>query len=374
MVNLTIKDLRHEPTRLILVVMGLTVSLLMVHIGMGMITGTLDESTRVIDNSDYDAYILQRNRPNIMMGGIIPDDIYHKVESLSCVEDVDRFISDWIDIKFKDKDTGIDVIGIENNNKHLKPWDIIEGNIEDLEKNNTIIVDQLIKKFIPDLKLGDKLTAGVFDDKVKVVGFCRNFQATGNARGWVNFETAKRLLYLENESTYLALTLKDGFSVDDLKEKMDHYDNEVKVYSTEEMRENVAQFILIDTGLAGTIGIIAVLGFFVAMIVLTITLYQSVSEKIPELVSLKALGADKQYIDHILTGQTFIIISISFAIATLIAVILAPPLSLASTLSVTINPLMSLFIYGTSLGLGILCSIFSIRKVHSTDPGIIFRT
>ena len=374
MVNLTIKDLRHEPTRLVLVIMGLTVSLLMVHIGMGMITGTLDESTRVIDNSDYDSYILQKNRPNIMMGGTIPDEIYDKVKSLSCVDDVDRIISDWIDVKFKDKDTGIDVIGIEYNNKHLQPWDIIEGNIDDLKKNNTIIVDQLIKKYIPDLKLGDKLTAGVFDDKVKIVGFCRNFQATGNARGWVNFETAKRLLYLENESTYLAIKIKNGFSVDDLKERMDDYKDEVKVYSTEEMKENVAQFILIDTGLAGTIGIIAVLGFFVAMIVLSITLYQSVSEKIPELVSIKALGADKSYIDHILIGQTFIIVSISFVIATLIGVILAPILSIVSTLSVTINPLMALFIYGTSLGLGILCSIFSIRKVHGTDPGIIFRT
>ena len=155
---------------------------------------------------------------------------------------------------------------------------------------------------------------------------------------------------------------------------MEDYKDEVKVYSTEEMKENVTQFILIDTGLAGTIGIIAVLGFFVAMIVLSITLYQSVSEKIPELVSLKALGADKSYVDHILIGQTFIIVSISFAIATIIGVILAPILSVVSTLSVTINLLMALFIYGMSLGLGILCSLFSIRKVHGTDPGIIFRT
>ena len=374
MVNLTIKDLRHEPTRFILVVMGLTVSLLMVHIGMGMITGTLDESTRIIDNSDYDAYILQKNRPNIMMGGIIPDEMYDKVKSLSCVEDVDRIIDDWIDVKFKEKDTGINIIGFEHNNHHIQPWDIIEGNIEDIKQNNTIIVDQLLKKYIPDLQIGDKLTAGVFDDKLKIVGFCRNFQTTGNARGWVNFDTAKRLLYLENESTYLAITLKDGFSVDALKERMEDYKDEVKVYSTEEMKENVTQFILIDTGLAGTIGIIAVLGFFVAMIVLSITLYQSVSEKIPELVSLKALGADKSYVDHILIGQTFIIVSISFAIATIIGVILAPILSVVSTLSVTINLLMALFIYGMSLGLGILCSLFSIRKVHGTDPGIIFRT
>ena len=374
MVNLTIKNLRHEPVRLALVVMGLTVSLLMVHVGIGMITGTLDESTRIIEESDYDGYILQNNRPNIMMGGIVSDEIYEKVKSLSCVEDVDKIVNDWVGVDFKDKDAGVNIIGIDYNNEHLQPWDIIEGDVKDLKKNNTIIVDQLIKKYFPDVKVGDKLTAGVFDDKLKIVGFTRTHQKTGNPGGWVNFETAKRLLYLGNESTYLAVTLKEGFSIDDLKEKMDDYDDEVKVYSAEEMKENVGQFILIDTGLAGTIGIIAVLGFIVTMIVISITLYQSVTEKIPELVSIKALGANKSYINHILIGQTFIIVSISFAIATALAVIFAPILSFVSTLSVTVNPLMALFIYGTSLGLGITCSIFSITKVHGTDPGIIFRT
>ena len=37
MVNLTIKDLFHDKFRVVLVILGLTVSLLMVHVGMGMI-------------------------------------------------------------------------------------------------------------------------------------------------------------------------------------------------------------------------------------------------------------------------------------------------------------------------------------------------
>ena len=69
MVNLTIKDLFHDKFRIVLVILGLTVSLLMVHVGMGMMTGSVDQNTRIVDEGDYDAYIIQSNRANIMMGG-----------------------------------------------------------------------------------------------------------------------------------------------------------------------------------------------------------------------------------------------------------------------------------------------------------------
>ena len=102
MVNLTIKDLFKEPTRLVLVVMGLTVSLLMVLIGMGMLTGSVEESQRMIDESDYDAYIIQYNRDNVMEGGRVSDAVYYRALALSGVKHVDRIIDDWLGVEFGD--------------------------------------------------------------------------------------------------------------------------------------------------------------------------------------------------------------------------------------------------------------------------------
>jgi putative ABC transport system permease protein len=345
----------------------------MVHVGIGMITGSAEEATRFIDKSDYDAYIMQRNRPTILMGGRVSDQIYEKVDGFSCIEDVDRIIDDWIDVKYKKEEIGMAIFGIDYDNEHIQPWDIIEGNVKDLKKNNTLIVDKHIVKYFPELELKDKLSGGLLYEDIKVVGFCQNTRRTGNPGGWTNFETARRLLYLENESTYLAVKIKEGFTIDDLKDKLEDYDDEVLVYSAEEMRENTINFMIFDTGLAGTIGIIAVLGFLVAMIVISITLYQSVKEKIPEFVSMKALGASKSYINNILVGQTVIIVSISYVLATITAILLSPSLSFVSTLSVSVNPIMAFTIYGISLALGILSSLFSIRKIQSVDPGIIFR-
>ncbi len=373
MVNLTIKDLFHEKFRIILVILGLTVSLLMVHVGMGMMTGSVDQNTRVVDEGDYDCYIIQSNRANIMMGGSVSDEMYDKVKSISGVEYVDKFIDDWLGVRYKDDDTGVRLVSFKVKTQYFDLWDCIDCDKEDIKNNNSVIVDTIIHKYFPDLKVSSKLKVGGFDDKLKVKGFCENNQVMGNARMWTNYKTAQRLLYMENESTYLAVNLEDGYSVNQLKDRLKRYDDEIKVISAEDMKEEISDYILYGFGLASSIGIIAAMGFFVAMIIITITLYQSVVEKIPELVSLKALGARKGLINNILISQTVFIISISYGISIILAIALAPLLSFYSALPVGVNPVVSLITFGISLGLGIFCSLFSIRKVHKTDPAIIFR-
>ncbi len=373
MVNLTIKDLFKEPTRLVLVVMGLTVSLLMVLIGIGMLTGSVEESQRMIDESDYDAYIIQYNRDNIMEGGRVSDAVYERALALSGVKYVDKIIDDWIGVEFGDDDTGIAMIGYDIESDNIEPWDILKGDKDDLNEDNNVIVDQLITKFFPDVEVKDKLKAGDLDVSLRITGMTRNNQRFGSPMMWTNLETAKNLLHIVNESTYLCVKLKSDFSVRDLEKALEIFEDQIKVISSEEMKEKISDYILVEMGMAQSIGILAIMGFFVSMIVISITLYQSVSDKLRELVSLKALGAKKSFINKILIGQTFLTVSISFVLATILAFFLAPYLSSVSTLAVSVNPLWALFTYGISLILGIICSLLPIRKVHKTDPAIIFR-
>ncbi len=58
MVNLTIKDLFYDKGHLSLIIAGLTISMLLVHFGIGMFNGTLDEASLAIDESpEYDAWV-----------------------------------------------------------------------------------------------------------------------------------------------------------------------------------------------------------------------------------------------------------------------------------------------------------------------------
>ena len=66
----------------------------------------------------------------------------------------------------------------------------------------------------------------------------------GNPRAFTNFETAQRLLHMENKSSYLAIKLEDGYSVEMLKERLKRYDNEIKVVSSEEMKKEISDYLL----------------------------------------------------------------------------------------------------------------------------------
>lgn len=373
MVNLTIKDLFHDKFRITLVILGLTISLLMVHVGMGMMTGSVDQNTRIVDEGDYDAYIIQSNRANIMMGGKVEDEMYDKVKGISGVEHVDKFIDDWLGVRYKDDETGVRLVGFKIKTQYFDLWGCIDCDKDDIKENNSVIIDEIVKKYFPDLNVNSKLKAGGFETKLKVKGFCTDNNVMGNPRMFTNLETAQRFLHMENESTYLGVNLKDGYSVNQLKDRLKSYDDEIKVVSSEEMKAEISDYILFGFGLAFSIGIIAILGFFVAMIIITITLYQSIVEKIPELVSLKALGGSKGFINKMLILQTIFIVSIGYGISIVIAIFLAPILSFYAALPVGINPFVTLTTFGVSLVLGIVSSLFSIRKVHKTDPAVIFR-
>lgn len=353
--------------------MGLTVSLLMVLVGIGMITGSLDESKRIVENSEYDAFIIQRNRDNIMEGGRVSDDVHDLALTLRGVKDIDKIIDEWVSVEFGDEDTGVAMIGYDIDSDYLEPWEIIEGDKDDLKENNVVIVDQLIKKYFQDIKIDDKLKSGEPEVSLKITGMTQNAQRFGNAMMWTNFETAKNLLHIVNESTYLGVKLRSGYSVDDLEEDLEIFEDVIKVISSEDMERKIEDYLLIEYGIAQSVGILAVMGFIVAMIVISITLYQSVTDKLRELVSLKALGAKKSFINKIIVGQTFLTVTVSFCLATLLALLLAPYLSSISSLAVNVNWLWAVFTYVMSLALGVLCSFIPIRKVHKTDPAIIFR-
>ena len=74
----------------------------MVHISFGMVYGTLDEFTRIVDKTDYDAFITQRNKSMIFMGGFVSDDIDDEVVSTKVVKYVYRIIDNHAGFEFED--------------------------------------------------------------------------------------------------------------------------------------------------------------------------------------------------------------------------------------------------------------------------------
>ena len=213
---------------------------------------------------------------------------------------------------------------------------------------------------------------------MEIVGFCKNARFMFTPYAWTSIETAQNAApYFGNWSNMIGVELESGYDIDDLEDDIDDLIDlglieELEVFTKQELKENTHTMIINEGGLGGAIFTLVGLGFFVAMIIITVVMYQSIQEKIPEFGTLKAIGASKGFINKMLLGQVFIYITLSFVMGTILA-ILFDVVGGGGGIPILIDIFASIYIYIAYLAVGIACSIFSIKKVHKIDPAIVFK-
>jgi len=374
MVNLMIKDLLYNKGKLVLIMVGLSISITLVQYSMGMFNGVLNSATNAIDRFDYDTWVRMEDSDTFLSGGYVNDTTYEKIKAMPDVDQVERLIFSQEELQTDDNVIGVRILGYELDSDEIEPWDIIEGDVDDLAGNNTVILDNSILDWFPDLEVGDRVKIGA--SKMKVVGFCKNAKFMFNPYAWASLESAKKTRpWLGNWSTTLGVKFDSGYDQDDFEDDIDEMIDlklidEVDVYSKEEIIYNTHDMIINEGGLGGAIYIMVGMGFFVAIIILAVVTYQSVQEKIPMFGTLKAIGASKGLINKMMIGQVLIYITVSFILGTLLTVMLG---IMGTGMPILVDLLTSIYLFLIYLGVGLVTSIFSIQKVHRIDPAIVFK-
>ena len=82
MVSIARKNLFHNPVRLIITLMGLTASLFLILSAMGMFIGILDDSGTIMNHTDADMLVLQKDK-HILSPSIFKDGTLAKKKSPS---------------------------------------------------------------------------------------------------------------------------------------------------------------------------------------------------------------------------------------------------------------------------------------------------
>ncbi len=368
MVNLTIKDIKNERAKFVLILLGLSICILLVNIGIGFLNGMMEENRRFFEkNPQYEGYITQENRRDIFSGGIVTEDIYNKTLESKGVKSVEKLIISGMGFKVGDEIVSTNTIGYDLMSD-FSMWGLIEGKEVKLFENYTIIIDISAKRFIPSLEVGDKILAGE-GSEVEIVGFTEGNTFWGNPLAWCSFETARLLTHAEDEFTALAIEFEEDYSKQDLKH--DLRNEAISVFSSEEIVDKLNNDVVNNMG--STILPMVFVGFFVTMIIISASMYSTILEKVPQLVTFKALGANQGFINRLLLSQVVVLITLSTVFGTIISYIMSPFISNASVFPASVSLPWVLVTYGISLNLGILSALVSIRKVKKTDPAVIFR-
>lgn len=373
MTTLAWKNLFHDKVRLVVTLTGIVFALVLMVVQFGLFLGFLETSSNVVKQSGADLWIAAPGIPHVNGGAAIPEKRRYKALSVDGVERVDRYILGFVSWKLPSgSQETVQIAGFNLDGGMGGPWNVVEGSIQDLRGEDTVIVDELYKKKLGINKVGDSVE--IMGRRARIVGFTSGIRSFTTAPYvYASFKNAQNYAGLAQDQTFFLLVkLKPGADLLTVKEHLIAAVPGVDVLTNNEMWKKTQNYWVFSTGAGITTLMGAALGVLVGVVVVAQTIYSATVDHIREFGTLKAMGARNSYIYRVIIEQAVISAALGYALAIGIGWIVAQGSRDGNAL-ILLPPEMAVGTFGLAVLMCVAASIISIRKATSIDPALVFK-
>src|SRR4051812_29448844 len=102
MIDLALKLALDDKTRFLITVSGVSFSVMLVVVQVGIFLGMLDNASVTITQSDADLWVTARNTPNVDFANTFPETYVHRVRSVPGVGRADNLIVWFVTVALPD--------------------------------------------------------------------------------------------------------------------------------------------------------------------------------------------------------------------------------------------------------------------------------
>jgi putative ABC transport system permease protein len=374
MVNLAWKNLFFDRVRLVVTLTGIIFALVLVIVQFGLFLGFLDTTANVVEHSGADLWITAPGIPHVNGANAIPERRRFQALGTPGVKIADKYLLLFSSWKLPSgAQENIQVIGFQLESGLGGPWNIVQGSLDDLRGEDTVMIDLLYKEKLGVTHLGQ--TVEISGKRARVVGYTQGIRSfTTSPYVYASYKNAENYIPVvaSNQMLFLLVKALPGTDIKRLQTSLKANVPGVDIYTTQEMQQKTQYYWLFSTGAGVTTLLGALLGLLVGMVVVAQTIYASTMDHIKEFGTLKAMGAGNGYVYRVIIQQALISAVLGYAGAIVIGYFISSG-SATQSASILLPPRMA---WGT-LGLAaIMCvgaSIISIRKATRIDPALVFR-
>jgi putative ABC transport system permease protein len=368
------RNLKKDPARMAVAVLGVVFAVVLVTVEVGMLQGMLHNASMLIDNSKADLWVSGAGVKTLDFGQPFPVRKKDRLLAIPGVESVEEFAVGFSAAKLRDgSEANVQVIGIDERGELAAPLPLIAGSMEELHNQEAIAVDEAD---LPKLgvKLGDSLE--ILGHRARIAGVTHGMRAFATTP-YIFASLRSSRLYgyrLSSENTfYLLIKTAPGADPAQVSAQINASIAGVECRTRAQFSWATRSYWLIQTGIGlGFLGA-AFLGLLVGGAIVSQTLYAMTLEKIPEYGLLKALGASMPEICRSVLQQSFICGAAGLGAGLLISLLISMAAQRAGT-SIEITPVLMLMSAGMTALLCSSASLLSIRRLWRLEPASVFRT
>ena len=374
MVDLATKSLLHDKLRFLITVSGVAFAVTLVFVQVGLFLGLMDNASLTIEKIPADLWVTSHNTPNVDFAHTFPETYVKRVRSIQGVERADNLIVWFMNVNLPNGAVeGTEVYALEDFQRWGFPWNVAEGNLEDLRRGAYFFLDQSATKRYGEFKVGQYRE--ILGRRLKIIGRTIDAKSfTTTPLTFLDYRLAQSLNPgdLRGNTTYILVKVAPGANVETVRAEIKRRLPFNDVYTQREWATRSRSYWVESTGLGLNMYLTVFLGCLVGIVVVAQTLYTSTMEHIKEFGTVKAIGGGNGDIYKILGKQATIAAIAGFFLGALMAYAIRP-LIYKIDLKLVIPNELAIAVFFGAIALCLAASMISFRKVASIDPALVFR-
>ncbi len=322
---LAIKALLADRSKLLTCLLGVAFAVALVNLQGGLLIGLIQKASLLVDFGKADIWIGHKHMNNVDIGTFIPERWVQRIRSIDGVERADSYVVMFGQATMPDgRFENVIVVGSDPASLLGNAWAMDEGDPRAIRHPEGIFVDVYDLPKLSHCALGDLLE--INGKRARVVGMTRGIVGfTTNPYVFTTLERARRHYATgipADHCSYFLVKAKPGADLPSLCARIRARLPDLDVYDRQAYSLMSMKFWLTRTGIGISFGLAALLGLLVGLAVVAQTLHASVTERLKEFATLKAMGAANSAIGSFLLAQVMLVASlgaiVGLASATLI--------------------------------------------------------
>jgi putative ABC transport system permease protein len=367
------RNLTHDKVRLTVTLTGIVFAVVLIVVELGLFVGFTVTTSSIIDQSKADLWIVSKGTPYIEQGAAFSERKLYQVLATPGVAGADKYIVRFSNWKTpQGAEQGIQIVGFNPYTRAGGPWNVVQGDVEDLKTPDAVMVDEIYKQKLGVTKVGE--TFEVNGRRARVVGFTRGIRAfTTTPYVFTSFKNAQGYTGTGEDQTFFILVRAlPGTNVGALRHTLESRLRDVDVLTTSKFSGMTRIYWMFTTGAGVAVLIAALLGLVVGVVVVAQTIYATTMDHIREYGTLKAMGAPNSYIYRVIITQAVMSAVAGYVLAMLVSVFIVRA-SMSAGAAILMPWQMAVGIFFLTLLMCVSAAVVSINKVTSLDPAMVFR-
>lgn len=416
MVSLARKNLLEDIPRFLVAQAGIMFAVGLVTLQTGIFNGFLQSTVAVVQPSQSDIWVASDTFVQLELTTPIPVSRLLDARRVPGVARAEGFVftgAQWYPLD--GEMARVRLVAFDPQGELYTPDKLVEGNLSSLSEPYVVMIDETDRDVLYVANTGEEVRINTLP--ARVVGLTRgNTSMTMNPFVLTSLENAKAFVSsgqtssvscqlpagsselecintfspsFEEESadpppvpaelvasdliTYILIEAEPGENLQALKRSLDEALPGTRAFTQAELSQKTQTYWEQRTGIGFILGMGAVVGIIVGIVVVGQILYSSVSDHLKEFGTLKAMGASAPMIYGVIVEQALWMALLGYLPGMASCLAVSAWAQTSQGILILITPVSASAVLGITVLMCVGAASFAIQKVNRVDPAIVFK-